>query len=261
MSRETILDGMATILWGSAWADHADECKCTNLSGCEITEIMPAIPKEAREHAERIASTYEKMNECSLEALYQRALDADAKEGIEACDENASLERFGECLAWEAMGAGVSWEDDHAEYEHDYPHDAGVAACELMYLAETTCDECKAKRRKYTVLSLDMWGHVPADCHKHGCPCMLTTDERGPYHDDDACECHEDCNNQHKVGTIETRNDEDKTILEALLDAEFLSAEGREKCEIDDYTDGTMLDVLDDDGRRVFALQLEGDEG
>lgn len=259
MSREIMIDGIATILWGSAWADHVEECGCANLSGCEITEIMPEIPKEAREHAERIASTYEKMNGCTLEALYQEAVLRDELEGITAPAKRSGPERFGECLAWEAMGAGVSWEDDHAEYPHEHPHDAGVASCDLMYLAETTCPECKAKRRTYTVLSLDMWGHVPADCIKYGCDCvdMPELPDAEPVHDDDKCRCSEECNNQHKVGTIDVRNDEDETILDALLTDGFLSEQGREECEIDDYTDGTMLDVNDKDGRRVLALQLE----
>lgn len=263
MSRETIIDGMATILWGSAWADHVEERQCTNISGCEITEIMPDVPKEAREHAERIASAYEKLNGCTLETLYQRALDADALTVRKYPALLDGPERFGECLAYETMGAGVSWEDDHAEYEHEHPHDAGVASCDLMYLAETTCDECIAKRRKYTVLSLDMWGHVPADCHEYGCPCMLMPElpDDEPVHDDDKCECHEECNQQFKAGTLETYGDEDGTILDALLTEGFLSEQGREECTIEDTGDGTMLDVTDKAGRRIFALQLEGDEG
>jgi hypothetical protein len=256
MSRATMIEGIATILWGSAWADHVEERRCANLSGCKIEEVMPEIPKEAREQAEALASEYEKLNGCTLEALYQRALDAD---GLTVRKFPALLdgpERFGECLAWEAMGAGVGWDNDHAEYPHECPH---IETCDLMFLAESTCDECQAKRRTYTVLSLDMWGHVGADCISFGCPCVDTREERGPYHDDERCQCAEECNNQHKVGVIDTRDDSDTAILDALLEGGFLSDKGREECEIDDASDGTMLDVNDQDGRRIFALQLEGE--
>lgn len=155
--REEILSGMATILWGSAWADHAEEARCTNLSGEEITNIMPDIPKEAHEHAARIAAEYEKLNGVPVEALYERAVEADKREvgampydGLPAREEpgtpewfEAYAERFGECLAYEAMGAGVSWEDDHAEFEHEAPYDAGEASCELQDYAAETCAVCK----------------------------------------------------------------------------------------------------------------------
>jgi hypothetical protein len=100
-----------------------------------------------------------------------------------------------------------------------------------------------------------MWGHVPADCVQHGCPCVLTKDERGPCHDDDACTCSEECNDQFRAGTIEIADDaNDDAILDALRAGDFLSEKGRAECRIDDYGDGSTLDVNDDDGRRIFHL-------
>lgn len=108
----------------------------------------------------------------------------------------------------------------------------------------------------YQVYSLDMWGHVPADCSDHDCPCMVNGE-----HDDDACECHENCNQQFRCGTIDVSSDEDSAILEALHLEGFLSEKGREVCEIYDYSDGP-LDVLDDAGRRMFMLEpVESNEG
>src|SRR4030095_8165922 len=138
--REEILSGMATILWGSAWADHAEEKRCTRLAGEKIENIMPDIPKEAREHAERIATEYEKLNGCMLGDLYQRALVADAKEETLTTpgSNGDGAERFGECLAWMVMGAGVSWFDDHAEFDLKEPY-SDDAYCDLLIVADESC--------------------------------------------------------------------------------------------------------------------------
>ncbi len=105
---------------------------------------------------------------------------------------------------------------------------------------------------RYTVHTLDMWGHVPADCVSHGCsPCV--TDEK---HDDDACQCHEDCNQQFKRGTIEVPKDAtDAAVLAALTEDGFSLPAGS---VLDDYSDGP-LDVNDADGRRLLHLIPEDD--
>lgn len=142
--REEILSGMATILWGSAWADHAEEKRCTRLAGEKIENIMPDIPKEAHEHAEQIAAEYEKLNGCTLHDLWLRALTADGQHHPFLDNSGGdTAERFGECLAWMVMGAGVSWFDDHAEFDLKEPYDAGVASCELQHVADETCATCK----------------------------------------------------------------------------------------------------------------------
>lgn len=134
---------------------------------------------------------------------------------------------------------------------------------------------------KYIVLSLDMWGHVPADCTED-CPCTKECDFctegvddsswSGPrsrascttcggkgfvHDDDDKCDCHEDCNDQHRVGAIEVADDaDDAAIIQALVTDGFLKEIALKQCEIDDYSDGP-LDVRDHDGRMIFALQPE----
>jgi hypothetical protein len=107
---DAFVRGIATILWGLAWADHADGHKCCNLSGCKIEDHMPEIPPIAWQWAERIAGRIEGEIGISLLALYAAALRAgSASDGDE--------QRFGECLAYAAMGHGVSWLDDHDDFE------------------------------------------------------------------------------------------------------------------------------------------------
>lgn len=135
---------------------------------------------------------------------------------------------------------------------------------------------------KYEVRSLDMWGHVSADCTEGDCSCVAQCEEcegegygfdehgnltgieceecggNGTVHDDDACECTEECNDQFKSGTIEVSEDADNdAILQALLEERLLSEKGRKECVIDDYSDGSFLDVNDKDGRRIFHLVKE----
>ena len=109
---------------------------------------------------------------------------------------------------------------------------------------------------RYTVFSLDMWGHVSADCADHNCPCMVDGE-----HDDNRCDCYEECNAQYRCGSIDLDGDspDDTAILDALLAEGLLSDKGRAVCTIEWYG-FSYYDVNDDAGRRIFYLESEGDE-
>ena len=128
----------------------------------------------------------------------------------------------------------------------------------------------------YSVLTLDMWGHVGADCHEYSCECMIPCPEcpddearpsceqckgTGEIHDDDACSCTEECNAQYRAGRIEVDDGaDDAALLKTLHERGYLSDLGLKECTIDDFTDGSWLDVNDAQGRRILALQLEESE-
>lgn len=132
--------GMATIFWALAWADHVDGERhdCTNLSGVAIENVMPPIPEEAYALARTLCFGVESANGKFIERLYQEALEADiAAYGPGGAKEADSTPlRFGECLAYEAMGHGVGWDDDHAKVEWTLPH---IENFELMLLAGDRC--------------------------------------------------------------------------------------------------------------------------
>jgi hypothetical protein len=110
--------------------------------------------------------------------------------------------------------------------------------------------------KTYTVLSLDMRGHVPADCcGAYECPCVNEAGE----HDDNACECHEDMNASYKCGTLEVEDTSDADILDALLVAGYLTPHGRMIADVDDYSDGSQFDIVDSDGRKLFSLRHDED--
>lgn len=142
-TRREVIRGIATILWASAWADHADDHRCTNLSGCEITAHMPPIPWVAWLMAGRLLRAVEKANG-PIASILDRAERADSEAGISLPYRygRSGPQRFGECIAYESMGAGVSWEDDHAAIPgYRVPRDYGDRCFELRILADTSCTE------------------------------------------------------------------------------------------------------------------------
>lgn len=134
---DPIIKGMATILWCLAYADHVENEKCRSLSGADLTEISPPIPPAAIHAAWRLAGKYEQANGFTIGALLTIAAEADGKrdgEGLERGDRYA--ERFGGCLAYAALGHGVSWFDDHAEFDLKSVH----FDCDLEGEAVELCD-------------------------------------------------------------------------------------------------------------------------
>lgn len=109
----SIIKGCARTLWALAWADHVDETTCCNLSGCNIMDYMPEVGSMALYEAGQIIGAFEQASGYNIIALTYAALRADDIDPEKAFGGYA--ERFGECLAYSALGHGVSWADDHAE--------------------------------------------------------------------------------------------------------------------------------------------------
>ena len=118
--RDPIIRGIATILWASTWADHVAEVRCRSLSGCEITQVMPSIDEAAFRLAHRVAGRIEQVN-YNLPSLCAAAWRADGNSDTDDSPDDEFAERFGECLAYMAQGAGVSWFDDHKEFPLEVP--------------------------------------------------------------------------------------------------------------------------------------------
>jgi hypothetical protein len=97
--RSEILKGMVEIFWGSAWVDHVEDVKCQNLSGAEITEVMPEPPKYAYKLAKKALKKLVKANSnFKIEILYQKAL-RNIPKNKKSLAKNSSPIRFGNCLA------------------------------------------------------------------------------------------------------------------------------------------------------------------
>ena len=167
MARESVLKGIATVVWLTAWANHAEESSCTNLIGEDLGDIAPTPSEDdnaaLRAYASKLLDATCKYNDAvdadallasmaracraadcrECRHLFPRVADAgnhDAEEEYLARWIDANAERFGECLAYAANGDGVSWEDDHAS-EVAVPD--AVASddsdLDIMTRAERTC--------------------------------------------------------------------------------------------------------------------------
>jgi hypothetical protein len=144
---DAFVRGIATIFWGNAWADHVEEHRCASLSGIEITSVMPEIPEVVWRMAERFAGMVEQANDLTLPALFAQAMKYTGRELTHKDYWSDTAERFGECLAWEAMGAGVSWYDDHPEFKIELPLEESremivpdIGTCELRNYADEHCE-------------------------------------------------------------------------------------------------------------------------
>lgn len=141
------INGMATIFWADAWADHCEERGCTNLSGCEITACMPEIPELAYRLAHRVAGRIEVRAKHGLASLFALACKADGIDDADIDYHGALAERFGQCLAYKTMGAGVSWFDDHESFPELASIDlygcegCGEVKVDLQCYADDTCEE------------------------------------------------------------------------------------------------------------------------
>lgn len=96
---DTITHACAKTLWAMAWAD-AMEDSGQSVRG-DIFECMPPVPALALVEAARIVARAESDNRLNIHACHAQAAAQDE-------------ERFGMCLAYSYVGAGISWEDDHA---------------------------------------------------------------------------------------------------------------------------------------------------
>lgn len=137
-----IIHGMAVVLWGDCWANHAEEYSCVNLSGVKIEAAMPSIPKEAYNLAYRLTGKLEEANNTSLLVLLHRAAVADEVTEFESDNWNIPddyCEIFGNHLAFMALRHGVSWFDDHEEFSLKVPE---IENYSLEDLAAETCHHC-----------------------------------------------------------------------------------------------------------------------
>lgn len=160
--KANITNGVASILWGDAWAQHIESAQydgrkpCKNLSGCKIEEVMPELPKCAKQKAMLLMRAFCFANNKSIVSLFvdsakanmgvkpNRLTEAEVlhNHGLEL--ENDLQTRFGECLAWMAMGTGVSWFDDFATFPLKVPH---VDNYELQLWAINHCNECNNNQK------------------------------------------------------------------------------------------------------------------
>jgi len=133
-----ILDASARAAFVTAWADAEEEAGRTH-GGEDYMDIAPKTPPEARDWAwtlwqkiwrqntDRFAGfqlggKHEEPLANWIEAAWAHAAEAS---GIDIHDDAEQTE-FGHYVAMQAMGHGVSWEDDHEKKGFKLPHVDGM---------------------------------------------------------------------------------------------------------------------------------------
>lgn len=186
---DAIALGVAEILWGDAWATHAEETGCTDLRGTEICSIMPEMTKAAWITAGRIIGQVETATtvpgqyipHTNMFFLFREVLKLDGINPDHGCiDPDKFLQlaqRFGNCLAYESMGAGVSWEDDHAAVPWlDVPSNEN----DLHFEVQQACD-CGMTFNPETekaVPECPKCGYFSHQCETGDAGCMHCDDEK-----------------------------------------------------------------------------------
>lgn len=104
----------ARALWALAWSQAMDVLGHSDkLAGRDVYDFMPPIPGLAHVLAARVVALAEHRGGGNIHALYAKA----KREPLTlSWHKPASEDRFGECLAYMALGHGVSWYDDHPEF-------------------------------------------------------------------------------------------------------------------------------------------------
>jgi hypothetical protein len=128
-SNDSVLTGIARCLWAMAWADAMEEAG-KSVSG-DIYSQMPNVPDVVLLEAAKMYGAVEQIcgahMPCIIAAAHASDLgislsernDRQEKELCRYGNEEAFesyRERFGECIAYRYVGAGVCWTDDHKDF-------------------------------------------------------------------------------------------------------------------------------------------------
>lgn len=110
---EEFSTGAARALWASSWADGEEE-RGNSIQG-QILDQMPPVPISAWVAAGELIGLLESSNKANIFMLMERAKKAD---GVKSID----IEEFGFSMAMQALGTGVSWFDNHANFKLEDVH-------------------------------------------------------------------------------------------------------------------------------------------
>lgn len=123
LEKVIIHQGIARAMFVSAWADEMEDQGYEFPPQTEIMDVAPKTPQEALFEAYRMVGMLEEVNGYSVLVLLYKAAKADglSVDEMSESDLRQYAERFGHCLVIEALGHGISWFDDHEEFEIKIP--------------------------------------------------------------------------------------------------------------------------------------------
>lgn len=147
----------------------------------------------------------------------------------------------------------------------------------------------RTRTATFQIWTLDVWGHVPADCSpEYDCPCCRAVEDEGEPvepsdgepaafdHDSDACQCDISVNDRSRQGTVDVEETETMHNLNPdgspsehtfrswkCSDAALLAALGLALTSVVEWLDKDYCDVSDEQGRpllQVERVEVEDEE-
>jgi len=115
--------GIARSMFATAWADELEENGGSFAPGTEILDVAPFTPTDAIKEAYRLTGHIEALNSICILAIINKAAKADGFDIGEMSNKDKAKygEEFGHYLLMEAIGHGVSWFDDHENFDLKIP--------------------------------------------------------------------------------------------------------------------------------------------
>jgi len=145
----TIIDEIARTLWLQHWRSEHEgkrekdpDHQVPWRRGEPMTDQLPPTPKGALMDAGRVVGMVEERTGLQIDACWARALKRDGRdwEQLNEFDKEESKEEFGYCVAMMALGTGVSWMDDHEEWDLEVPQVEAMNMPDVF--AELRCGTC-----------------------------------------------------------------------------------------------------------------------
>jgi len=127
MTEDIVIDSFARAVFVSWYSAEIEEAGLLGAFGPGIggdwMDVAPATPVDAREFALRCIGAIEQANKSTLLVLLNNAWKADGMSpaDLPADKVNEYAADFGHYLGMMTLGHGVSWFDDHQDFELEVP--------------------------------------------------------------------------------------------------------------------------------------------
>lgn len=120
--RKEIVSAMTRFLYTLEWSNENEERRSEGKKhvripgGSNIEDYVPVrTPTRFKKEASELVAKFEEMNGVSVEGLFLLAMAADPGVGL------SEAEKFGQDLIYMSNGYGISWFDDHDEFDLKIP--------------------------------------------------------------------------------------------------------------------------------------------
>lgn len=120
---DDIEKSMSKTLYVNEFADMTDELLVNVGSGADFMDVAGETPHAYRFEAAYLAGEIEHLNRASLAQMYMLALEVG-----DLPDTAENRQTFGHYMVMESLGHGVSWGDDHVDFEHSVPYHQNMIA-------------------------------------------------------------------------------------------------------------------------------------